>query len=125
MLSCILAQEARPRHRENVACSHLQIGMTVNQILHLAFITDPANASQDLIDAVLYLGAGGETATQGECRLLPPSDRHDRQPDPASGFHYGSSECQPGFDRCCLVSWRRRRDRDTGRMSPAPTFRSA
>jgi hypothetical protein len=45
-------------------------GMTVNQILDLAFNTDPNNASQDLIDAVLYLGAEGEH--DRNCRLLPP-----------------------------------------------------
>ena len=48
-------------------------GMTVNQILDLAFNTDPANASDDLIDAVLYLGSEGENDTLGECRLLPPN----------------------------------------------------
>jgi hypothetical protein len=47
-------------------------GMTVDQILDLAFNTDPANASDDLIDAVLYLGSEGEDDTLGECRLLPP-----------------------------------------------------
>ena len=46
--------------------------MTVNQILHLAFITDPSSASQDLIDAVLYLGAGGEDDEPGDCRLITP-----------------------------------------------------
>jgi hypothetical protein len=49
-------------------------GMTVNDILHLAFTTDPNSASLDLIDAVLYLGAGGENDMLEGCRLTtqPP-----------------------------------------------------
>jgi outer membrane biosynthesis protein TonB len=47
-------------------------GMSVNYILHLAFITDPSLASLDLIDAVLYLGAGGENDAPAGCRLIQP-----------------------------------------------------
>jgi hypothetical protein len=47
-------------------------GMTVNDILHLAFITDPSTASLDLIDAVLYLGAGGENDSPEGCRVIQP-----------------------------------------------------
>ena len=47
-------------------------GMTVNEILHLAFITPEASASQDLIDAVLYLGSEGENDSQGDCLIVPP-----------------------------------------------------
>ena len=47
-------------------------GMTVNQILNLAFNTAPASASADLVDAVLYLGSLGEDDTQEECRLVSP-----------------------------------------------------
>lgn len=47
-------------------------GMSVNDILHQAFITDPSLASLDLIDAVLYLGAGGEGDSAGTCRLIAP-----------------------------------------------------
>jgi hypothetical protein len=54
-------------------------GMTVNDILHLAFITDPSTASLDLIDAVLYLGAGGENDSPEGCRVIqPPPCPHQR-----------------------------------------------
>ena len=55
-------------------------GMTVNQILDLAFNTDPNSASADLIDAVLYLGSEGENDTPGDCRLVPPPPCPTRTP---------------------------------------------
>jgi len=44
-------------------------GMTVNQILNLAFNTAPGSASEDLVNAILYLGSLGEDDTPEECLL--------------------------------------------------------
>lgn len=48
-------------------------GWTVDAINQLAFTTLPENASADLIEAITYLGAGGEFDSISTCLATPPS----------------------------------------------------
>jgi hypothetical protein len=46
-------------------------GLTVDQINHLAFTTNPAAAGADLLAYVYYAGSDGETASAGTCLVTP------------------------------------------------------
>lgn len=48
-------------------------GWTVDQINHLAFMTDPSDASWDLNVALAYLGANGESDTPITCKVVSPT----------------------------------------------------
>lgn len=72
LLTAELSVALNPELGTAIYTSGSLAGMTVNDILHLASITDPITASLDLIDAVLYLGAGGDNDFPAGCRLIQP-----------------------------------------------------
>lgn len=47
-------------------------GLTIDQINHLAFVTNPADAGPDLLAYIAYVGSGGENASGSDCLVTTP-----------------------------------------------------